>query len=1204
MRDYSRKILSIVLSLAMLISNLSFAGLTSVTALAEENDAIEINAYTEEQDLDKTEEGKTYSVASANDEEPVDEAENFELWLDDEAVDGVVSTGVRTYGGSTLQLNGASSNGEEVQFTIARSEYQNIVRAGKTVNAYQAGARYGTPNDIAVIPKAGEGSCVVFTPAATGMFNAYVYTTRTMRVWDFDTASGERIIHDNAWYIEAAAGESPLEFAAFKAEAGHTYVLSTTGSTSNLGYAGFEYIVDEPVTVSLTDWTEDGKYNYDNVEVTLTDAYLGTVAAVIKKGDTSIDLSKGHTYVLSTNDGGAKAAVNGSASFKVVDETPITISMEAITDVTLTGSFVGGDASTVKSVKFVNMVNGDEYSAVINGDTYTVDIKPGEYNTVIESSAYFTKDRVSVAEDSDNVNNIYLESLVKSKYVLPEEAAGSSALELNGITANNSTSVKGNAGSTIVIPVKGKQKITVAGWYAGTWDINGYNSVTADSSNSPSNPATNSYITDGTETTVTVNITGEGVNYLYWITVEDITEFKSEISVPGDFDTLTEAVAYIKNNENRPEGEEGRVTINLTADIQEQVVFDAPYITLNGNGHEITWYYGVGCKYYSLDENGLYNESLFYDSYSKNAVSAVLWGGVVIVRGDYFRAENASFRNTFNYEVTEKELLDGAECDGVYNMPERTADTDVQEYSCKERANALYIEADNLECYNCKILSSQDTLGRNGSADNGYRTYFRDCVIGGNVDYICGEFTAVFDNCELQWKSYTNDTSNNAKIGYIAVPKTSPYIFRNCRVTADKDADGVLGYYGRTWGDNSQAYFINTETNGLINEDGWNEMMEGQLSTSVFYEYNNTSKGTAFVSALGNQMTDENVISDMTSDNIISAYLGSWTPVYYDYMQENTTETTTEAPSVSVDGDMVKYPVDGGYMYFNMATGEITDCDVSVTKVVIPETILDVSVTGIGYGAFEGCVELTDIIIPESIESIDNYVFYNCGLNTVYCYKDSFADNIKLYPPSVVIKYLDYTVDRLFADSPKKAEINDINDGWNIIKENGAFYAQSSNTDNSSSSTLTITVNGPCVLYYEMAVSSEEGTDNLVMRNNGTKVKVISGTDTYTFDSPYTDCMVLGEGENVLTWKYSKDDEGSEGEDCAWIKNLRLADLGDNNLDGKIDITDAVLGQKYIADNDAITDILGRKAADCNIDGIVNRADTACILRQIIKNIA
>jgi pectin methylesterase-like acyl-CoA thioesterase len=469
------------------------------------------------------------------------------------------------------------------------------------------------------------------------------------------------------------------------------------------------------------------------------------------------------------------------------------------------------------------------------------------------------------------------------KYDLPTEVArGASYLTLNGIGQNNSTSVSATAGSTIVIPVSGKTVITVAGWYAGTWNINGQNEVTADSSSSASSPVTSTYTTDGTETSVTVNVTGDGANYLYWIEVLDASnsEFKASINVPGDYDTLKDAVTAIKAMD-RPEGEDGRVTINLTADIQEQIVFDAPYITLNGNGHEINWYYGQTGFYYSVDPStGLYSETLFRDKYSKTEGNGSLWGGVAIIRGDYFIAEDTTFKNTFNYYVTEKEIEDGAYQALAGGL--RQLDTDVTVNKAKERSNAFYIEADHVEAYNCKILSSQDTLGRNGSANNGYHTYFKDCVIGGNVDYICGEFTAIFDNCQLQWKAYSNDDNNNAKIGYIVAPKTSPNIFRNCVVTVDPaGTTGVLGYYGRTWGSNSNATFIGCETNGMINGTGWGEMTTGDSATAKFSEYNNTENGVVkATSTAGTALTDAEAEA-LLSDDVITTYLAGWTPVHY-----------------------------------------------------------------------------------------------------------------------------------------------------------------------------------------------------------------------------------------------------------------------------------------------------------------------------------
>ena len=419
--------------------------------------------------------------------------------------------------------------------------------------------------------------------------------------------------------------------------------------------------------------------------------------------------------------------------------------------------------------------------------------------------------------------------------------------------------------------------------------------------------------TNGGVTSDRVSVKAEGttVNEVYVELPEKEAEaipFKSEISVPGDYDSLNEASDAILHMQNRPEGEAGRVTINLTSDMFEQTVMSAPYVTLKGNGHTVSWYYGVGTLYYSVDPvTGLYNESLARDKYSYAEANANLWGGVFVVKGNNFLAEDTTFKNTYNYELTEAEKTDIA---GTTLSVNRLApNADVTKYAYKERSNAFYIDADNIECYNCKILSSQDTLGRNGSTNYNYHTYFKNCVIGGNVDYICGEFSAVFDNCELQWKTYKDDTSNNAKVGYITAAKTSPYVFRNCNVTTDSVGTGVVGYYGRTWGASSNSTFIQTQTNGYINAEGWREMSAGDGQTAIFKEYGNMSGEASFVTngkfcSSANQ-TAEAVADYIDTDThtVIDTVLGGWKPVHYGDTVKPGDKDDTTTPSKPSEGE-------------------------------------------------------------------------------------------------------------------------------------------------------------------------------------------------------------------------------------------------------------------------------------------------------------
>ena len=802
--------------------------------------------------LAATGEAYLHSVTAANAAAPVGEAKNFEIWLDDMAVDGVVATKAYTgdvvlttgetvsLGDSILELQG---QGEE-QYTTSYGAAVGVIRDGKTVNGYKAGQRNATANDINPIPSQGDGCAIVFTPAATGMLNTYFVSTSFLRVWDFDTATGTRYGYTDS---EVAA-----ESYGVKVEAGHTYVLSTTGKTNNMAYCGFEYVVDEPATIGVSfNNINANESSIPNLEVYLTDATLGGEPAATVKSDTaSVDLANGHTYILSTNDGGVKATVAGSDRFTVTGDA-IVIDLEDIPDVTLTGEITGA-AEGVTGLTFTNMVNGTVYTATITDNIYSVSLKPGDYDTAVETTnGAFTQDRVSVAAGEENVNEVYVEIVDPSK---PATYSPADLFKLEhsagvGARANDITA---KPGDTITVPVDGAAVVTVTSYYQAAFTVNG-SEVFGSNSNSTSVYDSFTVNTAEGDTSVVITFTDSyngtaiGTSYLTSISVVPVVDFKSEINVPGDYDTLTDAVAAIKGM-TRPEGEEGRVTINMTADIEEQVVFDAPYVTLNGNGHTLSWYYGVGTFYYSIDSStGLYSETLYRDKYSSAEADGNLWGGVAIIRGDNFIAKDTTFLNTYNYYVTEKEASDVEH--SIASMPERVLGADVTVYASKERSNAFYIDADNIEAYNCNILSSQDTLGRNGSANNNYHAYFKDCVIGGNTDYICGEFTATFDNCELQWKTFANDDSNNSKVGFITAPKTSPYIFRNCTVTTSgAEGEGaVSGLYGRTWGANSQAYFINTETNGYITESGWGEMNAGDGATSIFYEYNNTSNGEPFV---------------------------------------------------------------------------------------------------------------------------------------------------------------------------------------------------------------------------------------------------------------------------------------------------------------------------------------------------------------------
>lgn len=825
-------------------------------------------------DLVATADGYIGSIEVKHIAEPEANVENFTFVMDEHAVDGVVKTGEYKFGDSTLTLGGQTVGGVITQYTVKPDKKVTI--NGVEHDAYTSGKRHADANNIPNLPGEGDGCLATFTPAAKGMMTVYYNSTSFLRVHTFN-ADGTK-----EGFVDSETG---LTSYSFKVVPGKTYVMSTTGKTNNMFYAGYSYVADEKITVPVTVNNIDATIG-SGLRLSLVDDQLGGDEISLSTTTKSLKLLKGHTYRVSSNDGGVKPLVGDSQTFTVTGDA-VTITLNNVPDVELTGKIVGTDSSNVTKLVFTNNTSGTVNEATITGDSYKVSVKPGEYTTSVETKDESTTyDRASVKAGAENVNDVYVEKddpASKRDYSytrVPSLAtAGSIAVE------NGKPHTVARADSSLTIPVKGKAKVAISTYYAFNFTVNGekYDSTETDKG----------YTSVGTTSkTDTFEIVVEGdavvnfgaTTYITGISVVPMTEFKSEINVPGDYDTLNKASDAILGMQNRPEGEAGRVTINLTSDVFEQVVMAAPYVTLKGNGHTISWYYGVGTKYYSIDPaTGLYNKTLAMDRYSSEEGNGSLWGGVFIVRGNNFVAENTTFLNTYNYYLTEAEKTDIA---GSNLSVDRLAEgADVSDYKFKERSNAFYIEADNIEVFNCSILSSQDTLGRNGSTNYGYHAYFNGCTIGGNVDYICGEFAAVFDNCKLQWKTYKNDENNNAKIGYIVAPKTSPYVFRNCEVTTD-GAHGdiaVLGKYGRTWGANSNASFIECETNGYIDSEGWTEMSNGEKASAIFNEYNNTNKGEAFVTTGCTKSTLDAVVNYIDSENVsaVDTVLGTWKPVHY-----------------------------------------------------------------------------------------------------------------------------------------------------------------------------------------------------------------------------------------------------------------------------------------------------------------------------------
>ena len=207
----------------------------------------------------------------------------------------------------------------------------------------------------------------------------------------------------------------------------------------------------------------------------------------------------------------------------------------------------------------------------------------------------------------------------------------------------------------------------------------------------------------------------------------------------NNFDTLGEAVAAAKVM--NPTSEEQRITIHIApGTYREQVSIETPYITLakEGEGEVVlTWYYGIGYKYYSIDGTGYYNEENAFDKFDKKLPQK--WGVATYVKNTAtgFKAENITFETSFSKYITDEEIVDGVESDGSKAFV-RKINSDPTSYDATERATAIIVDADNSEFKNCNFVGSQDTL-----YTGAIHGYFKDCMIEGNTDYIFGSGNVV-----------------------------------------------------------------------------------------------------------------------------------------------------------------------------------------------------------------------------------------------------------------------------------------------------------------------------------------------------------------------------------------------------------------------------------------------------------------------------
>ncbi|MGC4806408.1 pectinesterase family protein [Micromonospora sp. DT233] len=201
-----------------------------------------------------------------------------------------------------------------------------------------------------------------------------------------------------------------------------------------------------------------------------------------------------------------------------------------------------------------------------------------------------------------------------------------------------------------------------------------------------------------------------------------------------------------------------------------------------------------------------------------------------------------------------------------------------------EQAVAVLTRADRLVFDDVRFLGNQDTLYHNSASNSAIgRAYFRGCYVEGDVDFVFGRGTGVFDRCEIRSLS-RGSSSNN---GYVTAPSTmigNPYgfLFTGCALTTDSAAAQSV-HLGRPWhpsGDVNaigQVVFRDSTLGAHVKNSPWTDMSGFSWRDARFSEYRNTGPGSA-VTADRPQLTDAQA-STYTAQRYLAGPDG-WNPTY------------------------------------------------------------------------------------------------------------------------------------------------------------------------------------------------------------------------------------------------------------------------------------------------------------------------------------
>ncbi|KAJ0031886.1 hypothetical protein Pint_13605 [Pistacia integerrima] len=162
----------------------------------------------------------------------------------------------------------------------------------------------------------------------------------------------------------------------------------------------------------------------------------------------------------------------------------------------------------------------------------------------------------------------------------------------------------------------------------------------------------------------------------------------------------------------------------------------------------------------------------------------------------------------------------------------------------KHQAVALRSDSDLSVYFRCEIKGYQDSL-----YTHTMRQFFRECKISGTVDFIFGDGTVVFQNCQILAKrGLPNQKNTITAQGRKDPNQPTGFSIQFCNITADSDllpfVNSTGTYLGRPWKLYSRTIFMQNYMSNIIKPEGWLEMNNDfALDTLYYAEYMNYGPG-------------------------------------------------------------------------------------------------------------------------------------------------------------------------------------------------------------------------------------------------------------------------------------------------------------------------------------------------------------------------